>query len=175
MMGSILLCTLLAVGAAPDHQTAPLTHTQITKLQQVVRQTLDHNTKSKEGLDDRQQALMKAYSQFELDEQRISKLHEEIVDLQRELLDSYRVLQVELRATVGEERFLQLKKRIDLMLNGKKKEQTRTGTSSASRSTGESKSSSGKPQTPVGAQPGREKGSGTNSAKHPSGHLAIGT
>jgi len=174
MMGSILLCSLLVVGAAPDRQT-PLTHAQITKLQQVVRQTLVRNTKSKEGLDDRQQALMKAYSQFELDEQHISQLHEEIVDLQRELLDSYRVLQVELRATVGEERFLQLKKRIDLMLNGKKKEQTRTGTSSASRSTGESKSSSGKPQTPVGAQPGREKGSGTNSAKHPSGHLAIGT
>jgi cobalamin biosynthesis Mg chelatase CobN len=131
MMGSILLCTLLAVGAAPDHRTAPLTHTQITKLQQVVRQTLDHHTKSKEGLDDRQQALMKAYSQFELDEQRISKLHEEIVDLQRELLDNYRALQVELRAIVGQERFLQLKKRIDLMLNKKKTEQTPAGTKAA--------------------------------------------
>lgn len=151
MMASILLCSLLVVGAVPDSQP-PLTHTQITELQQVVRETLDRNKKSKEGLDDRQQALMKAYSQFELDEQGISKLHEEIVDLQRELLENYRVLQMELRAIVGEQRFLQLQKRIDLMLNGNKKSQTRTGTTSAGRSTGERKSNSAKPQTRVDGQ-----------------------
>ena len=130
MMASILLCSLLVVGAASDRQT-PLTPAQITKLQQVVRQAVDRNTKSKEDLDNRQQELMKAYSQFDLDDQHISKLHEEIVELQRGQLESYRVLQVELRAIVGEERFLQLKRRIDLMLNKKKKVETKTGTKGA--------------------------------------------
>jgi len=130
MMASILLCTLLVVGSALDRPT-PLTQMQITKLQQVVRRTQDRNDKLKLALDGEQQGLMKAYSQFELDEKHIARLHKEIVDLQRELLENYRDLQVELRDIVGEERFLHLKTRIDLILKGKKKVQVRAGTSSA--------------------------------------------
>ena len=147
MMTSIVLCTLLVAGQASD-RPAPLAPQQITKLQQVLRRTQDRNVQLKAALDNRQQKLMKAYSQFELDEKRISQLHKEIIDLQRELLENYRGLQVKLRDIVGEQRFLHLKKRIDLILKGKKKVQVRSGTSSPSRSAKERKSSSGKSQTP---------------------------
>lgn len=147
MMASILLCTLFVAGAATE-RPAPLTPQQITKLQQVVRRTQDRNVKLKAALDDRQQELMKAYSQFKLREKRISQLHKEIINLQRELLENYRDLQVELRDIVGEQRFIHLKKRIDLFLKGKKKVQASPGTSSRKRAAAERKPSSAKSQAP---------------------------
>ena len=128
MIASILLCSLFVAGPATD-RPAPLTPARITKLQQAVRRTQDRNAELKEALDDRQQELMKAYSQFQLDETRISQLHEKIIDLQRGLLENHRDLQVELRDIVGEQRFTRLKMRIDLVLKGKKKVQVGPGTS----------------------------------------------
>lgn len=130
MTASILLCTMLvapapATGSPATSSPATLTQAQITKLQRIVRKTQDRNTELKAALEDRRQKLMKAYSQFELDEKRISQLHKEIIGQQRELLENYRQLQVELRQVVGEERFLRLKMRIDLFLKGKKKVQVR--------------------------------------------------
>ena len=146
-MASLLLCTLLVVGQPVGDRPAPLTSQQITKLQQEVRRTQGRDAELKLALDDRQQELMKAYSEFELDETRIAQLHKEIINLQRELLENYRDLQVELRDIVGEERFLHLKKRIDLLLKGKKKVQDRPATSSPGSSTEERRSSSGKSRT----------------------------
>lgn len=122
MMASVLLCFLFVVSPAAE-RAAPLDQAQIAKLQQMVRRTQDRNVALKAALDERQQELMGAYSQFDLDETRISQLHEEIIVLQRKLLENYRDLQVELRAIVGERRFAQLKARIDLILKGKKKVQ----------------------------------------------------
>ncbi len=125
-MTSILLCTLFVVVQADD-KPLPLTPTQITNLQQLVRRTQDRDAKLKAALEDGQQKLMKAYSQFELDEDRITELHKEIIRLQRELLENYRDLQVQLRSAVGETRFLHMKKRIDLILKAKKKVQVGPG------------------------------------------------
>jgi molybdenum-dependent DNA-binding transcriptional regulator ModE len=147
MMASILLCSLLAAATATD-TPPPLTSQQIAKLQHLVRRTQGRDAELKAALNDQQQILMKAYSQFELDEKRISKIHKEIIDRQRELLENYRGLQVELREIVGEQRFLHLKKRIDLFLKGKKKTQVRPETSSPGRSTKKIESTSGKSQTP---------------------------
>jgi hypothetical protein len=147
MMASILLCSLLAAATAAD-TPPPLTSQQIMKLQQLVRRTQNCDAELKAALNDRQQTLMKAYSQFELDQKRISKMHEEIIDLQRNLLENYRGLQVELREIVGEQRFLHLKKRIDLFLKGKKKTQVRPEASSPRRSTKKLNSNSGKSQAP---------------------------
>ncbi|HJN11997.1 MAG TPA: hypothetical protein QF564_25145 [Pirellulaceae bacterium] len=82
------------------------------------------------------------------DEQYISRLHKKIIDLQRELLENYRDLQVELRNIVGDKCFSHLKSRIDLILKGKKKVQVGPATSSAGGSTGKRKSSSENPQAP---------------------------
>ena len=120
MMASVFLCFLIVASPAAE-RPAPLDQAQIVRLQQVVRRTQERNVELKAALDERQQELMGAYSQFELDETRISQSHEEIIVLQRKLLENYRDLQVELRAIVGEQRFAQLKARIDLILKGKKK------------------------------------------------------
>jgi septal ring factor EnvC (AmiA/AmiB activator) len=131
MMASILICALLF--AAPQvsrpvsqrserpPQSEPLTQAQITKLQQTVRRTQDRNIKLKKDLAERQQQLMKEYAQFKLDDARIAKLHIEVIDLQRGLLENYRDLQVALREIVGEQRFAQLKMRIDLILKSNQK------------------------------------------------------
>ena len=68
-----------------------------------------------------QQELMQAYSQVALDEQKIDELHDEIIELQRGLLLNYRELQVEIRGAVGQQRFPQLKQRIDNVLKQKAK------------------------------------------------------
>ena len=121
-MTSMLVCALLAAGAHGD-RGAPLTSAQLSKLQQVVRQTQDRNETLKSALDKSQVKLMQAYAEFELDDARITQLHTEIIDLQRKILLSYRDLQVELRKIVGQQRFTHLKKRIDLILDGGKKVQ----------------------------------------------------
>lgn len=125
MMAPILLCSLL-LAAPPADRPPPLTPTQITRLQRVVRRTQDRNDELKQALDERQQQLMKAYTQFELHEEQIDQLHVEIVGLQRDLLANYRDLQIELRGIVGKRRFSHLKKRIDLILKSKKKVQVKS-------------------------------------------------
>ena len=128
-MNSMLLCALLIAGAQTD-PAAPLTQTQISKLRQVVRHAQDRKDAITADLEDRQQKLTEAYSQFSLDEKLIARLHDEIVDLQRQLLDNYRNLQIQLRNVVGQPGFLRLKKRIDLILKGRKKVQTTTESTS---------------------------------------------
>jgi hypothetical protein len=134
MIAPILICSLLFSGAQLPRpviqrteqraqQLEPLTKTQISKLQQTVRRTQDRNIELKKALAERQQQLMKEYSQFQLNDVAIAKLHVEVIDLQRRLLENYRDLQVELRETVGEQRFAQLKMRIDLILKSNKKVQ----------------------------------------------------
>ncbi len=141
-MASMLLCLLLAgpvippratpekatptkaIASAEGERPTPLTKTQITKLRRVVRRTQDRNTELKTALNGRQQKLMQAYSQFTLDETHIAQLHQEIIDLQKDLLKNYRDLQVELRDIVGEQRFTRLKRRIDFILKSPKKGKT---------------------------------------------------
>ena len=54
--------------------------------------------------------------QYKLDEEKVTKLAAEVLDLQRQMLTNYRKMQVELRTVVGEERFNQLRRRLDNML-----------------------------------------------------------
>ncbi len=83
-MASMLLCLLLAGPVIPPRAAAakandrvqpdraegerptPLTKTQITKLRRIIRRTQGRNTELKTVLNDRQQELMQAYSQFRL-------------------------------------------------------------------------------------------------------------
>ncbi|MDG1896603.1 MAG: hypothetical protein P8J37_17000 [Fuerstiella sp.] len=122
-MNCILFCTLLIAGGQDD-PAAPLTQIQISKLQQVVRNAQHQKDAITADLENRQRELMAAYSEFKLNEKQIVKLHQEIVELQRQLLDNYRHLQVELRDIVGKPGFLRLKRRVDLILNSRKKVKT---------------------------------------------------
>lgn len=145
-MNTILLCAVLVVGSQAD-PAARLTKIQISKIQQVVRHAQDQKDAITAKLGDRQQKLMEAYSQFSLDDKLIARLHTEIVDLQRQLLNNYRDLQVQLRDVVGRPGFLRLKQRIDLILKGKKKVQTTTEPGSANQTTSQRAISSGKSPT----------------------------
>jgi peptidoglycan hydrolase CwlO-like protein len=110
-MNCILFCTLLIAGGQ-DGPAAPLTQIQISKLQQVVRNAQHQKDAITADLENRQRELMDAYSEFKLNEKQIVKLHQETVELQRQLLDNYRHLQVELRDIVGKPGFLRLKRRV---------------------------------------------------------------
>ncbi len=130
-MTPILVCILIVAGQPEDRPR--LTQTQVTRLQQVVRRTQSRNTSLRAGLGDRQRQLVAAYSKFELDETRISQLHKEVIDLQRDLLNNYRDLQTELRGIVGKQQFSHFKKRIDGILEGEKKKPARRAKNSAAK------------------------------------------
>jgi hypothetical protein len=94
----------------------PLTDEQKTKISKVANETKQEADRLKALLDSKQQDLASVYTLYKLDEERATKLETEILDLQREMLANHRKMQVEIRALVGEETFVQLRKRLELML-----------------------------------------------------------
>jgi len=113
---ALILAGLLAAAADPAPDPPPLTTEQRARLSQLAQEIQGENMRLRALLEERQNELARVYADYDLDEKRADKLEAEILDLQRQMLTSYRKLQVELRATVGRERFVLLKKRLDNML-----------------------------------------------------------
>ena len=67
-------------------------------------------------LDLRQRELAAVYAEYKLDEDERRSWKPDVLDLQRQMLANYRKIQVELRTLVGEERFNQLRRRLDNLL-----------------------------------------------------------
>lgn len=120
-MKTLLVGLLLLAAEGARREPPALSQPQIARIQALIRVTKSRDENLRTALDKRQQELTEAYADFELDQSRVDALHEEILVLQRQLLGNYHDLQVELRNTVGEQRFMRLKRRIDLYLNSKKK------------------------------------------------------
>ena len=112
----MLIVSLTVCSAASNSKPSPLTPEQIARLQELIRTNRATNEAAKLALNEKQRQLTKAYGAFELDSKTITALQKDIVGLQQQLLTNYNHLQVELRKTVGKERFATIKRRIDLHL-----------------------------------------------------------
>lgn len=113
-MPLLLLCVALIDDPAPRPE--PLSSDQLARLQRVVRTSVAETKRLRGLLAEKQRALARHYGTFELDTAAVDGLQKEILDLQRDLLEQYHRMQVELRQIVGKERFVLLKQRIDRML-----------------------------------------------------------
>jgi hypothetical protein len=121
----IHLVVLLSILGA-EHRSSkplPLSERQIVSVQKATFAAQRHDAAIKIQLADIQQELIGAYANYELDEERIVELQEEVVRLQRELLKNYHRLQLELRRATGPESYAVIKHRVDLY----RKSQAQTG------------------------------------------------
>lgn len=115
-MIAIMLWSLLCIPSEQD-PAAPLTQPQIAKLRVLLREKQDESAALKAALVDKQRELMRVYDDFEPDMQRIAKVHEEIIALQRKLLENHHAVQMSVRKVVGEQKFARVKARLDYSLN----------------------------------------------------------
>src|SRR5262245_47953337 len=113
---TFVIAALLALSQDKPPDPPPLTEEQRARLTRLSQDTQKESTRLKALLEERQQELARVYAEYNLDLPRATQLEAEILDLQRQMLDNYRKMQVELRAVVGKERFMTLKKRIDNFL-----------------------------------------------------------
>jgi septal ring factor EnvC (AmiA/AmiB activator) len=111
VIASLYLFAALAVADAP--QPPPLTEEQLTKVRTLVKSHQEEQAKLKAQLEKAQKKLADCYSRYELKEEDVKTLQDEILDVQGKLLKSYHSMQKELRSIVGPERFLVLSRRID--------------------------------------------------------------
>src|SRR2546422_10649581 len=102
---TFVLAVLLASAQDQPPNSPPLTEEQRARLSRVANGAQQDAARFKSLLKDREQELAQVYALYDLDEQRATKLEAEILELQRQMLDSHRKLQVDLRAVVGKERF----------------------------------------------------------------------
>ena len=124
MRALFVLLALVTMTAQPT--VPPLTQSQITQLQALIRQTERQDKHLRSQLARRQRELAAAYATFELNEESIKRLQSDIIDLQKKLLGNYHQLQVSLRQTVGPQRFNRLKQRIDRHLKSTNNKNKRT-------------------------------------------------
>ena len=115
MHAAFVVAALLAPGQAPE--PPPLTPEQRSRLSQLAQGAKEETARLKGLLEERQQVLARVYAEYDLDEKQATKLEKDILDLQQQMLASYRIVQIGLRATVERERFMHLKKRLDYMLH----------------------------------------------------------
>jgi hypothetical protein len=116
-----VLIALFAAGPA-GADPAPLTQPQIAQIRKLVQATKNHEAKIQSLLIERQKELIAAYAEFELDENRIKLLQEEIADLQRQSLANYHRFQKGLRKATGREHFETIKSRVDRYVHPKESE-----------------------------------------------------
>jgi hypothetical protein len=116
MTAATFLAALLVL--APDQPPAPppLTEEQRARLTRLAQDAQKESARLKGLLEEHQRELARVYAEYELDDERAARLEAEILDLQRQMLAGYRKVQVELRAIVGKERFMIIKKRLDNVL-----------------------------------------------------------
>lgn len=111
-MTSLCLVFVLIVPGA-DRPPPPLAEEQLTKVRTLARTYIEEQTKLKDQLDKAQKKLADCYSQYDLKDDEVKVVHEEIFEVQKQLLLSYHSMQKELRSLVGPERFRFLNQRID--------------------------------------------------------------
>ncbi len=109
-MASFCLAALLV---APGADPQPLTEDQLTKVRTLVKTYQEEQTTLKTQFDKAQKKLADCYSRYELKDDDVKTLQDEILEVQGKLLRSHHAMQKELRAIVGPERFLILSKRIE--------------------------------------------------------------
>src|SRR5262245_57603830 len=114
----VLVLTPVAVRGEPP----ALTEDQKARISQLANETKKEADRLKALLDRRQVELAELYAQYKLDEEKVTHLENEVLDLQRQMLTNHRKMHVELRTLVGEERFNLLRRRLDNMLRTPPKE-----------------------------------------------------
>jgi hypothetical protein len=116
MLRAVCLLAVISSAAAVAADPPPLTDEQKARISKLANETKRESERLKALLDLRQKELAAVYAEYKLDEDRAAKLEADVLDLQRQMLANYRTMQVELRTLVGEERFNQLRRRLDNML-----------------------------------------------------------
>jgi hypothetical protein len=111
VIASLYFIAALAVADAP--QPPPLTEEQLTKVRTLVKTHQEEQAKLKAQLEKAQKKLADCYSRYELKDDDVKTLQDEILEVQGKLLKGYHSMQKELRSIVGPERFLVLSRRID--------------------------------------------------------------
>jgi len=112
VIASFCFAVVLSVPAAGT-QPPPLTEEQLTKVRTLVKTYQEEQTTLKAQLEKAQKKLADCYSRYELKDDEVKALQDEILEVQGKLLRSYHAMQKELRSIVGPERFLILSRRID--------------------------------------------------------------
>ena len=102
--------------AVAQSEPPPLTQEQRDRISKLATETQQESIRLKALLEKHQRELTRLYGEYELDAKEAKKIEADILDLQKQLLDNYHKMQVELRTLVGKERFLILKKRLDNLL-----------------------------------------------------------
>jgi len=123
-MTRVTLCLLVLIASVATAwaEPPPLTDDQKARISKLANETKQESERLKALLDLRQKELGEVYAEYKLNENRATKLEADVLDLQRQMLASYRKMQVELRTLVGEERFNLLRRRLDNMLKTPPKE-----------------------------------------------------
>ena len=116
MLRVICLGALLSSVAIAKAEPPPLTDEQKARISKLANETKQEADRLKAQLDLRQRELAEVYAHYILDVEKVTKLEAEVLDLQRQMLKNHRKMQVELRTLVVEERFNQLRRRLDNML-----------------------------------------------------------
>ena len=111
MIASFCLAAVLSAPAADP--PPPLTDDQVAKVRVLVKTHQDEQAKLKAQLEKAQRKLAECYSRYELKDDEVKALQDEILEVQGKLLRGYHAMQKELRSIVGPERFLILSRRID--------------------------------------------------------------
>jgi len=112
VIASLYLAAVLSVPGA-DPPAPPLSEEQLTKVRTLVKTHQEEQAKLKAQLEKAQQKLADCYSRYELNDDDVKALQDEILEVQGKLLKSYHSMQKELRSIVGPERFKILSRRID--------------------------------------------------------------
>jgi len=105
-------CAVLLSADADPPSPPPLSQEQLVRVRGLVQEVQAQATLLQARLNERQRALAQVYMAYELDGPSAQKLQIEIVELQRSLLANHHRMQVELRKTVGRERFELLRRRL---------------------------------------------------------------
>jgi hypothetical protein len=105
------LCSFVQGASAPQ-----LTDDQLTRVRNLLKSHQDEQARLKSELDKAQQKLADLYGSYQLDDAEVKKAQQAVLDTQQKLLQSYHLMQKELRSIVGPERFLILSRRIDQAL-----------------------------------------------------------
>ena len=113
MIHLVLLLSVLSAERRPP-ESHPLSAQQIASIQKATFAAQRYDVAVKSQLADIQRKLISAYANYELDEERIAELQEQVVRQQRELLKNYHRLQLELRRVTGPESYAVIKYRVDL-------------------------------------------------------------
>jgi septal ring factor EnvC (AmiA/AmiB activator) len=93
---------------------APLTDQQLQRMRPIIQATQTETARTQARLAECQRELVTLYARYDLDEAAARKLQDEIVELQRRLLTSHHRMQKALRATVSQEQFERLRRRLEL-------------------------------------------------------------